>query len=684
MALILFGERMSLILDEKAKQWLAQHSHELPPEELEKDNFMNIGEWPIPRIVATEKFNNISSQKEFNLIVGNPDNWPEIRSNTELYEKWILPQAIILFGKFWFDCVKWKRSIHRGISFPLFSEEDKAVSLEQKVKLEDLPSGKSRIAKIIDKTAYALDVYLKGNWLKEGVFLKKPGGYIIDSLKNEFVREIGSDLGYKLNHVVACPYCLSNAVKKRTPLIENGSRQFTCPKCLDLLKSLEYAKDDELHLQTKLNNVKKFKNFIGITCVCPSNSCPGKFIPLNCIDFKSWEVSNKTIFEQKMRRVGVALKKVSIPKNIQSFVVPPAEIIELTLECPYCATKFSLGSALKSKSGFKEKSGMLTGLPTIAIWEKKCSEILDQSIIDGEDLSRKDNIVGTFFNLEDKILTKQKINILIEEVIIAMSKLNSGPVPSLITWYFFESVIDWMKRYWQDALNYFFDCKKGERIMSELEKNLYPGQIKKNTTTVHRGEEASIHQAIFHIWMDKLEKNINEFTTRNPGIKYIGDFNWFCKPPDFNGPESTFQIEIGPKMKIANGSKIICNKPQKFDPRIARIISIYKVVDGVTDYSKNYMDQIKTQEWQFIKMSLSSGLNVGDKVEVKALLMPGHTTHAPIQRIIRLRTMILSSIINRIKLEEESGNRDAKFWQTRKNIVLQARKITNINTTLEE
>lgn len=676
---------MSLLLDKQAKEWMAKHAHELPPEELCEEIEENLGEWPVPkRVESLGIFANITSQDSFNKIISDVKLWPYIKERSDLYEKWIIPHAIVLFGKSWFDRVKWKNSIHRGISFPLFSEEDKKYATENKLKLEDTTAGKAIIAKIIDKISCVLDVYLEGKWLGNSDSIKKPGGYIIDSLKNEFVRNIGIDLGYKLSSVLACPYCLSDKnINKKTPLVHNGSKQYTCPKCEDLVKTLEYSDSNDIKSQTKLKYVKKFSNFIGITCVCPSDECTGYFIPMNCIDFDVWHL-DKISFKNKMRQIGAALKNISIPQNTQHFINPPEEILDLQIDCPYCNTKFIIGSALKSKSGFKRQSGMLTGLPTITIWEKKCTTSLDQTINEDSDLSQKDSIVGTFFDLEEQILAKQKVDILIDELIISMSKINKMPISGLSTWCFYEATIEWMIKYWKDAAKYFFNWDIKERDMTIKEMELYPGESKKKMTIIARGQEVSIHQSLFHNWMNVLERHIKDFENKGQQIKSLKDFGWLCRAPQYtDGPESTFYSVVNSKMRIINQSEITSVKPQRFAPRIARVLSIHKVINN-TISGENLVDKIKFCEWQAIRMEDNSGLKCGDVVKVKALLMPGHTTHAPIQRIIRLRTMTLKPIIDRIRAEELENKRDIDFWQRRKILVQNSREITGINFCLKE
>lgn len=673
-------------MDEQARKWLEKHNHELPLEEIvpeiEKAKKSN-NSWPIPELVPHMGiFSNINSQDKFNEIIGDPKNWPTIYVRRDLYVRWIVPNAILLFGKIWFDRAKWRKSIHKGVPFPLFGSEEKIIANKNGQKLEDTTHGRAIIAKIINKVEYALGIYLEGKWLEKSNYMKKPGGYIIDSIKNEFIREIGNDLGYKLKSVLACPYCLSNKIQQKTPLIYHGSLQYSCPHCDEYYENLKYtyenSKDPEI--LDKIKNVKVFKKFIGITCVCPSDKCKGKFVPINSIDFENWHTKSP---KDKLVNLGKIIKTISVPKNIQGFVKPPPEIAELPLLCPFCNTKFFPSAALKSKTGFKGKSGFLTGLPTISIWEQKCSMTLDQR--KGlEEFSPKNNIASEFFDLDNHILAKQNINILIDEIICQMAKIKPNSVASLTTWYFYMASIKWMINYWQDAFRYFFGWSVRERNMTKKERALYPGERKKKVTDVIRGQMASIHQSLFYTWMNILENNISKFNRFDSNIQSLKNFKWFCRPPKFSGgPLSVFVSKVNSKLKIPNNSDIIDLRSRKFSPRIAKIYSIYKISNGKIIYEYNFKNDIKFCEWQSIQLK-NCRLKPGDTVRVGALMMSGHTTHAPIQRIIRLRTKILGPLIQRIQKEEEAGERDLNFWNIWENRVIRARKVTGIDIKLKE
>jgi len=672
-------------MDEQARRWLEEYAHELPPEDIlseEEKATRACSSWPIPKSIPNMGvFSEITSQDKFNDIIGEPKNWPMIHLRQDLYNQWIIPHAVILFGKVWFDRVKWRNSVHKSVPFPLFSEEEKRNANENGIRLEDTTHGRATIAKIIEKINYALGVYLEGKWLEKSTYMKKPGGYIIDSIKNEFIREIGTDLGYKLKSVLACPYCLSNTVPQKTPLIYHGSLQYSCPRCDEYVKNLECALDSDFNVSDKIKSAQIFRKFIGITCICPSDECKGKFVPINSIDFENWKTGAP---KKKLILIGKILKTISISRNTQGFVMPPAEILDLPLFCPFCNIKFTPRSALNSKAGFKKKSGFLTGLPSISIWEQKCTTILDQDKDkEAGEFSQKNNLVSEFVDLDNQILAKQNINILINEIICHMARIKINSAAGLTTWCFFMATIKWMLNYPQDAFRYFFGWSVRERDMTEKEMALYPGENKKKMTDVLRGQTASVHQSLFYTWMDVLEENIEKFTKLDPSIQSIKDFKWFCRAPKFSGgPMSIFRSVVNSKLKIPNNTNIINLQSKRFSPRIARVYSIHKFLNGKI-VGNNLKKDIRFCEWQAIQMN-NCGLVPGDLVRVEALIMPGHTTHAPIQRIIRLRTKILGPLIERIQDEEKTGKRDLEFWRIWKNKVERSKKVTGLDIELKE
>lgn len=54
-------------------------------------------------------------------------------------------------------------------------------------------------------------------------------------------------------------------------------------------------------------------------------------------------------------------------------------------------------------------------------------------------------------------------------------------------------------------------------------------------------------------------------------------------------------------------------------------------------------------------------------------MMPGHHSHAPIKRIMRFRTDIMEPLAQRLRQEEESGERDQAFWRSWTRRVAEAR-----------
>jgi hypothetical protein len=663
--------------DEQIKDWLDKHAADLDPEELpfEEDRMKvtaqivtNDGCWPVLNKPSNIKpFTKINSKEEFNRVVGDPTNWTVALSDSDLYNNWILPNAILLFGKTWFDRVKWRRTMHRSVLFPLFTDQERHdASLAG--GFENVPCGKSRIAKISRKIASALETYFSGKWL-EKTSTKPPGGYLVESIKNETIREIGYDLGFKLITLPACPYCLSCDNSYKTPLIRNLTRQYMCPRCQissenlqlsirNLTKSgdLEGAQD----VEKLYKKVKSFAYFIGITCICPNNQCEGKFVPLTCVDYDS--------FDSSQYNLSGILKKYSVSKDLQSFKEPPEALNDFPLTCPFCDTNFTPRKAMKMRSGFKNKSGYFTGLPTISIWAKREINKLDDPL--GKEMSKDTVIVAPSIDLSDKIVSQQHISLLIGELIIHAAKVNRKSPSGFMTWLFYKAAISWMKKYSHDANRYFFGWSSYYRDMTEKEMARYPGQTKRKMTTTQRGTEAAIHLSFFKEWLNVVEDNFTEITKVDYKIKDIKDISWFCRRPKFSGgPKSTFVAEIDERKQIANKTRIRSKTGSKYVPRIAKVCSIYNIQNSY----KNYIKEVDTYEWQSIKLKQNSVLQPGNKVRVEVLVMPGHPSHAPIQRIIRLRSMTLQSIINRVLNEENTGISDSLFWSSWRNRVESAK-----------
>lgn len=657
------------MLNAQAIEWLKKHAQELPPEELPSEEekikvslnwVKSNGLWPTPqRVPDMGPFVEICTQDEFNKIISNPLNWGIAREREDLYNLWILPNAVLLFGKSWFDSVKWKQSIRFGVPFPLFSKEEKRSASENNISLEETPAGRAMIARIISKTSYALKVYLEGKWYKEGFSRKNPGGYIIDSLRNDISQRIGADMGYKQHSVYTCPNCFSYKEKfNRSVLISHGSKIFGCLKCEEIGKNLELRikskkYEDSFDIEKEYKRISKFGNFTGITCVCPSNKCSGHFIP---IDFANVDEKSKKEISESFSISG-----------IQVFKQPPKDFLDVVFECPYCDAVFTPREALQSSSGYKGKSGYFTGLPKTFIWEKSEKTTLD-CIDDEHPVSLKNKLASSSLEMDINIIMKQKINLLIDELIVKLSKINKKNMTGLVLWYFYNAAIKWMMEYWEDAYKYFFEWQVGERDMSKAEMLKYPGQTKKKITEVMRGQEVAIHQSFFHIWMKLIEENINEFNSINPNIKELKDFKWFWhKCP--GGPILTF------KTRVEEDVKILKQQPEIEKLRFAKIYSIFKE-------DKNYTNDILNCEWQVIKLKKESSLRVDDIVEVKALFMSGHPTHAPIQRILRLRSMILYDFIVKILEEEDTGKSDLVYWSSWRKAVEKARLTTGLSLRL--
>lgn len=635
---------MKEMKDEQVIKWFSEHFDQIIPEELiseESKQKLFSGEWPIPEEVDDLGiFVHITTNKNFNRIIGDPRNWPIILARPDLYEKWILPYAVLLFGKTWFDRVKNKKNISRGIPFPLFP----AGSYIKDGSLE-----KARIAQIAEKTSIVLRTYIEGKWFKYGNY-RSPGAYIISSLKNEFIRQIAHDYGYKTSTRAVCPYCLASKPQYKITLSDFGNRVYGCPRCQFIAEDLR-TEIYNLSLQDKpipetltdsLHTRERFERFIGITCVCPNDQCNGKFVPISCTDLKE---NGKIKYDIDFR----------MTKNVNFFRRPPDSMLDIVLTCPYCKTKFSPRTALKSKSGFKDKSGFITGLPHTLNWVCKDNLVLDviEESEHGTHDSLKNRIATEPILSEENIAQKQRLNIIIGEIIIRMSEVSTKTTSGLLSWYFLLAVLVWINKHNTDAHNFFFNWKN------------------KDT----RGRESATHQAIFYQWINLIEENIKEFRKKDLNIKSIKDFSWLCRKPKFSGGPKTIFTSVVNNGYISNKTNIHDRKKNIEAPRLVKIISIKRD-------KQNFINDIESLEWQRIKLKSNTSLKNGDKIVVTALVMSSHPTHAPIQRILRLRSIMLKDTIERILLEEQTGDIEYDYWQNWKIKEREARKTIGIDIKL--
>ncbi len=614
---------------ENIKEWLEKFSHELEPEEilLEEEKVQNVlNTWPIPKTIKNlGVFQFINTQENFNRIISNPNNWKEIKARRDLLEYWVIPNAILLFGKPWYDKVKWRPNIKKGLPFPLFNQDDRAHCKKNGINIDETSAGKARIAQIVEKTKHVMKTYVNSE--NPNNYLKPPGGYLIESLKNEFAKEVGADLGYKLKPQPACPNCLAYN-RDRTVLTFHGSDTYSCSRCVEVLNNiklkLEDNKDDQ-RLINECNRLAIFKKFHGATIVCPNDACRGRFIPLSCI------MKEEEVLELKH------------PKNTSLFVKPTENLIDKNITCIFCNECFIPRAAIEKRSGFKCSGGFITGLPSIHVWKNVEEKTLDSYRDDSNKTTYKDAIIDTKKTfIDDQIFAKQRLLMLSQELEKKISNNMNNSISSLLTKCFYFSVIQWMNESWFDSYRYFFGGKPKTRDATEKEKEKNPNVFLRKTTEILRGQEMSVHQAIISRWIALIENNIDMFNKIDNSIESICDFDMFCHKPKFtDGPITIFDSTIDDKYNILNRTDIKPIRDGDHHVRLAKIISITK--DGI-----DYIGDMQRFEWHSIKLKTNTKLNKFDNVTVTALAMPGHPTHSPIQRIIRLRTKVLAPIIKSI------------------------------------
>lgn len=642
-----------------ASKWLEEHHDELDSEEItseeEKQLYAFQVSWPTLRpLPDLGTFSQITTSEDFNRVIGDPANWQTIRNSSGLLNGWVIPNAILLFGKTWFDKAKWSSSIVGGGKFPLFSHSDKAYSKKRGVALEQTPMGKAKISQIIAKVAYSLNVYLKGEWYNGSI--KPPSGYITESIKHEMIRSIANDNGYKLTHAPACPFCLGRG--RKTVVQRHSNTEVSCDICQELYDNIklnvnkcvqEGKFDGATELYSKLLSSERFLNFSPLTTVCPS--CE-KHTPVSCLDYN--------YSDEHVSSINSELLKIRIPKTTQTNIGVPPSLKHMKLYCPHCTHRF--------------KPKFFTGLPSIGIWQMPAKS-LDEPNANGVEL--KNMLADSSMNaVQEQINNQQRLKVLIDELVIKLSTTTRGSVFSLTTWYFYLAAIIWMKNYPNDAASYLFDFESGERTLTRKELR-HSRNTTKKTTNVSLGKEVSVHQAIFYIWVDLLDENIDEFRRLDSSFVGLSSFPWLANVPKFSdGPMSTFTSAVTLD-GITNGSSVY-EVGSSAKPRIAKVIAIYKIEDGEVD-PYNFVEDIKSLEWQNIRLEPNTRLSIGDKVCVSVLLMSGHPTHAPIQRILRLRKSVLQPIVNKVLLEEK-GHTFQDFWLRRNKLVKEAyQKLGSLN-----
>lgn len=644
-------------LNEQATRWLEEHAAELEQEELpteqekmEADRALADGRWPEPKPVSDMGiFAEIIDEEGFNRVIGDPENWPIIQHRSVLYRNWILPQAILVFGKRWFDRCKWRSSIQRGLRFPLFSEDERFQAREGGIALEDTGAGRVKIARISARVEHALAMYLDGGGRIGGSRrTKQPGGYIVDSIKNEFMREIADERGYKLERTRACPYCLKTrrGRARRVALTAEHGHWYSCERCAAVTRNLEMNLDslegaDLERATAMLENVRVFARMSGTAAVCPDARCQG-IVPLSAVRDPTWWQTPKG------GKAKAYLKAHRPLKGSKRFRPAPNELRDVPLRCPYCGLDFTP----RSLSCADYPNGVVTGLPTIFVWRTQNMDRLDKPNtirkVGGRYMlsspSLKDCLTADTVDVEGRIAAKQRARLLAGELALKAKAVDGTTVAAIMSRCFYQGAADWVIRNPEDASAYFLEWETEQDAEGRA------------STKVVKGSQASIHQAILRAWLLRIQAALPELKKAKGGrMRSLIDLKWLCRPPKYKGgPKTVFEAEMEHGLRVPNNSTL--GQKAKNRPRLAWVLSVR------TAAGRDVTSHVRDYEWHAIYMDPASGLVPGEKIRVEALMMPGHRCHAPIQRIIRLRTSVLAPLAERIKREEETGEADADFW----------------------
>lgn len=651
--------------DADVRRWLDRHAHELEPEEIlfeeEKAAIAAAcagGRWPSPVPVSSmTPFDQICDEASFNRIVGDPGLWERLLARKDLYECWVRPQAVLLFGKKWFDGVKWKPTIWHSVPLPLFSDDEKAAARAADMRLEDTDAGRSRIARIISKVEHALDMYLRGGGRAPGGGVKRPGGYITDAVRNHFVRELARDLGYRAVRVPTCPACLSRKAghgrrRRQPPLLELSAGRWSCPDCAEKARniSLHLLKDGSdggeiRRLKGELRLARLFSDAPGVFCVCPGSRCHGRLVPMNAVRDPGWWSTRRG------RAAAEALAASKPMRGSAHYRKPEGALSDIPLECPFCGERFTPARGTALRSGFKRMSGMLTGPPSVHVWKRMEDRILDRTDPHSGANTRpsmKDSLAAEVPHPADRIALFQKAEIAAGETLLRMASCRPDAVPGILSRCFYAAVLGWIRAFPEDAARYFFESGGDE---------------------TRRGSEAAVHQSVVRLWLQEISRSLPELSRAKgkPRMASLEDVPWLCRRPKFpSGPVSSFAAPVGPNLSVPSRSSL--KSPSGgHRPRIALLLSV-EGPDGA-----DLMEHVSSCEWHLLRISSEAGLSEGDKVRVRALMMPGHHSHAPIKRIMRFRTDIMEPLAQRLRQEEESGERDQAFWRSWTRRVAEAR-----------
>ena len=548
---------------DNVKLWLEEHKFELLPEEPIDENILidfekmkNSGKWPVPKKLPNMGvFEHIDSVGDFDKIIGNKNNWNILLYRTDIYKLWIIPKASILFGKYWFDKYKWKNTFRKYQNVSLFSEYEKEVSKKTGIPLEQTNSGKSKIIRIVYRIHHALDVYINGGGEKNGI-IKIPSGYIKNAIKNEFFNEIKRENGYKPKLIPICPSCaISNGKRKIVKVLEISKGIYKCEKC----SSIEsYVYDEQGNLKNK-NLIKEkrekaelFSRFEGTMCICPSDKCKGFFVPIRSIENKEWW---KTKDGVKANRF---IENMNHYKGSNKFRMPQGELLDLPLKCPYCGEKFTPREALKKHSGFKNNSGMFTGIPLSSIW---VNESFHVDFINDIAISHED--------LTNVILHKQRANILIDEIFLNLYRLGNT-VQAFITKQFYLSVKSWIENYPEDASKYFFEWVTNDAAL--------------------RGKETSIHQNIFYKWVERLSIHMKTISRmKGSKIKKLNDIKWINDSP------TIFAGIVNDDFSVV----------MKNDLRLVRVLNLFHGKEDLSRYIESY-------KWRSFEIGVESNCGLSN------------------------------------------------------------------------
>ena len=492
--------------------------------------------WPQPKeIPDLGVFKNIDSIESLNEIIGNPQNHKIIIENENLYSDWVLPKAINICTKKWFDNIKNKRTMGYGIPFPLFSEEE--IYHYKSKSIDETPSGKAMISKLTHETDRILTQFISnGRGKYNNVYY-----YIVKSLRQKISKDISELLGFRLISKRCCNFC-NVKYNSRVFLVDVGDNKLSCPTCAEKAKSCAFSSEGYEYYE----DYKIYGNHYGISCICHNVKCPGKFIPLNYLMCPSEKIEDY-------------VKQFNI-KSTQYFKHPGNYLINEKVKCPFCNDVFIINDVIDKGLGYRGKAGYITGVPSLLTWVNEFSNFEPQEYVDNI-------LIDTSEYADNLLIRNQSLDMVRKYLNKKIEKFNPAKLSGYMSYFFYSSILVWLNENEEDAFTFLFSSAKTNSaywsifctVINTIDHNINQlnkfdiynlSDLKWFENKYNYGPIIEFNSIVNNCWI----KNEAEFGLRLVKIysikkgncEYINDLE-FCKWQ---------KIKLNPKSNLQNGDTV--------------------------------------------------------------------------------------------------------------------------------